>query len=311
MLDRTKKHLIAAALALGLTSTSALAGPKVGAVISTFDDNYITYLREYMDAKAKSNDVQLQFEDARNDVVKQLSQVESFISQKVDALIVLPVDTAATRSITEAAVRAGIPLVYVNRKPDDPKLPPGVATVTSDELEAGRLQMQYMAEKMGGKGRIAILLGDLSQNATHNRTKGLKEVLAKYPGITVVEEQSGLWLRDKGMDLTSNWLLAGQQLDAIISNNDEMGIGAAMALRQSGQKNVLVGGSDGTPDGIAAVKRGLLTVSVFQDAKGQAEGALDTALKMLAKQPVEPHVVIPYRLITADNVDEFQVATKR
>ncbi|ACO81104.1 Periplasmic substrate-binding protein of sugar ABC transporter [Azotobacter vinelandii CA] len=310
MFARTKKRLIATALALGLTGP-ALAGPKIGAVISTFDDNYITYVREYLAARAKAEGVEVQFEDSRNDVVKQLSQVESFISQKVDAVIVMPVDTSATRSITEAAVKAGIPLVYLNREPDDPKLPPGVATVISDELEAGRLQMQYMAEKMGGKGRIGILMGDLSQNATRSRTKGLKEVLAKYPGITVVEEQTGLWLRDKGMDLTSNWLLAGQHLDAILANNDEMGIGAAMALRQSGQKDVLVGGIDGTPDALTALKRGLLAVSVFQDARAQAEGALDAALKMAAKQPIEQRVVIPFRLITADNVGEFQMANKR
>lgn len=305
-----KKRLAAAALSL-IASTGALAELKVGAVMASFDDNYLTYVREHMAAKAKADGVQLQFEDARNDVVKQLSQVESFISQKVDAIVVHPVDTAATRSITEAAVKAGIPLVYINRKPDDAKLPPGVVTVTSDDIEAGRLQMQFMADRMDGKGRIGILLGDLANNSTRGRTQGIKEVLAKYPGITVVEEQTGLWLRDKGMDLTSNWLLAGQQLNAILSNNDEMGIGAAMALRQAGRKDVLVGGSDGTPDGIAAVKRGLLAVSVFQDAKGQAEGSLDAALKIIAKQPVDQHLLIPYRLITADNVGEFQVATKR
>ncbi|GAB3392243.1 sugar ABC transporter substrate-binding protein [Azotobacter armeniacus] len=305
-----KKRLAAAALSL-IASTTALADLKVGAVMATFDDNYATYLREYMAAKAKSDGVQLQFEDARNDVVKQLSQVESFISQKADAIIVQPVDTAATRSITEAAVKAGIPLVYINREPDDPKLPTGVATVTSDEFEAGRLQMQYMAKTMDGKGRIGILMGDLANNATQSRTQGIKEVLAKYPGITVVEEQTGLWLRDKGMDLTSNWLLAGHQLDAILSNNDEMGIGAAMALRQAGKKDVLVGGIDGTPDGLTAVKRGLLAVSVFQDAKAQSEGALDAALKMAAKQPVEQRVVIPFRLITLENVGEFQMANKR
>lgn len=305
-----RKRLAAAALSL-IASATALADPKIGAVMASFDDNYLTYVREHMAAKAKADGVQLQFEDARNDVVKQLSQVESFISQKVDAIIVHPVDTAATRSITDAAVRAGIPLVYVNRKPDDPNLPPGVVSVTSDDIEAGRLQMQYLADRMGGKGRIGILLGDLANNATHGRTQGIKEVLAKYPEITIVEEQTGAWLRDKGMDLTSNWLLAGQQLNAILSNNDEMGIGAAMALRQAGRKDVLVGGSDGTPDGIAAVKRDLLAVSVFQDARGQAEGSLDAALKMINKQPVKQHVVIPYRLITAENVGEFQMANKR
>ncbi|MFP3520771.1 substrate-binding domain-containing protein, partial [Pseudomonas sp. SIMBA_077] len=77
---------------------------------------------------------------------------------------------AATRNITEASVKAGIPLVYVNRRPDDLNLPKGVVTVASDDLEAGKMQMQYLAEKMGGKGNLAIMLGLLSNNATHNRT---------------------------------------------------------------------------------------------------------------------------------------------
>lgn len=308
---RTKPHFAAVALSLLMTSTAALADIKVGVSMSTFDDNYLTYLREHLSTKAKAEGVQVQFEDARNDVVKQLNQVQSFTSQGVDAIIVNPVDTAATKGINDAASKAGIPLVYINRKPDDPKLPDRVVSVTSDDKEAGRLQAEYIADKLGGKGQVAILLGELSNNATHNRTAGVKEVLAKHPDMKVVEEQTGMWLRDKGMDLTSNWLLAGKQIDAVLSNNDEMGIGAAMALRQAGRKDVLVGGVDGTPDGLASIKRGLLTVSVFQDAKGQAEGSLDAALKMIRKQPVEQNIVIPYRLITPDNLAEFQAMTKQ
>lgn len=137
---KTKTRIASLALSLMLTSGAALADLKIGVSMSQFDDTWLTYLRESMDKKAKSlpDGVTLQFEDARSDVVKQLSQVESFISQKVDALIVNPVDTAATQRITKAAVAAGIPLVYVNRRPDDPKLPEGVVTVASDDLEADR-----------------------------------------------------------------------------------------------------------------------------------------------------------------------------
>lgn len=308
---RLKPRFAAIALSLLMTSTAAFADIRIGVSMSTFDDNWLTYLREYLSTKAKTEGVTLQFEDARNDVVKQLNQVQSFTSQGVDAIIVNPVDTAATKGINEAAIKAGIPLIYINRKPDDPKLPERAVTVTSDDKEAGRLQAEYIADKLGGKGQVAILLGDLTNNSTQNRTAGFKEVLAKHPGIKIVEEQTGLWQRDKGMDLTSNWLLAGKQIDAVLSNNDEMGIGAAMALRQAGKKDVLVGGVDGTPDGLASIKRGLLTVSVFQDARGQAEGSLDAAVKLINKQPVEKNILIPFRLITVDNLAQFQALTKQ
>ncbi|MBT2340989.1 MULTISPECIES: sugar ABC transporter substrate-binding protein [Pseudomonas] len=307
---KTKTRIASLALSLMLTSGAALADLKIGVSMSQFDDTWLTYLRESMDKKAKSlpDGVSLQFEDARSDVVKQLSQVESFISQKVDAIIVNPVDTAATQRITKAAVAAGIPLVYVNRRPDDLKLPAGVVTVASDDLEAGRMQMQYLADKMGGKGDIVILLGDLANNSTTNRTKGVKEVLAKYPGIKIEQEQTGTWLRDKGMTLVNDWLTQGREFQAVVANNDEMAIGAAMALKQAGTRkgSVLIAGVDGTPDGLNAIKKGEMAVSVFQDAKGQADGSIDTAVKMVKKQPVEQAVWVPYRLITPENVDQFK-----
>ena len=307
---KTKIRFASLALSLMFASGAALADMKIGVSMSQFDDTWLTYLRESMDTKAKSypDGVKLQFEDARSDVVRQLSQVESFISQKVDAIVVNPVDTAATKKITEAAVKAGIPLVYVNRRPDDLNLPKGVVTVASNDLEAGQMQMQYLAEKMGGKGDIVILLGDLANNSTTNRTKGVKEVLTKYPNIKIEQEQSGIWSRDKGMTLVNDWLTQGRKFDAVVSNNDEMAIGAAMALQQAGVEkgSILIAGVDGTPDGLNAVKKGSMVVSVFQDAKGQADGSIDTAVKMAKNEPVEPAVWVPYRLITLQNVDTFK-----
>ncbi len=187
-------------------------------------------------------------------------------------------------------------------------MPEGVVTVASNDLEAGHMQMQYLADKMGGKGNIVILLGDLANNSTTNRTKGVKDVLAKYPGIKIEQEQTGTWSRDKGMTLVNDWLTQGRDFQAVVSNNDEMAIGAAMALKQAGTKkgSVLIAGVDGTPDGLNAIKKGQMAVSVFQDAKGQADGSIDTAVKMVKKQPVEQAVWVPYRLITPENVDQFK-----
>jgi len=298
------------AIALSLASGAALADLKVGVAMSQFDDTWLTYLREAMGSKAKSlpEGVSLQFEDARGDVVKQLSQVESFISQKVDAIIVNPVDTAATGRITKEATEAGIPLVYVNRSPDDPNQPKGVVVVASDDVKAGEMQAQYLADKLGGKGNVVILLGDLANNSTQNRTKGVKEILAKYPGIKIDQEQSGTWLRQKGMDLVNDWITQGREFNAVFSNNDEMAIGAAMALKQAGVEKgkVLIGGVDGTPDGLNAVKKGDLAVSVYQDAKGQADASVDAAVKLAKKETVAPRLMVPFQLITAENADQFK-----
>ena len=310
---KTPIRFTALALSMLLASGFASAADiKVGVSMSAFDDTFLTYLREDMDKQAKSypkgDGVQLQFEDARADVVKQLSQVENFISQKVDAIIVNPVDTASTANIIKAATAAKIPLVFVNRRPDQKDLPKDVVAVTSDDVEAGKLQMQYIAEKLGGKGKIVILLGDLANNSTTNRTKGVKEVLAKYPDIKIEQEQTGIWLRDKGMTLVNDWLTQGREFNAVLANNDEMAIGASMALKSAGTKpgTVLIAGVDGTPDGLNAITKGDMAASAFQDAKGQAVGSVEAARKMARHEPVEQNVVIPFKLITPDNVKDFK-----
>ena len=299
--------LLVAALLL-VFSQWTFAAYRIGVSIARVDDNFMTYVRTGLEAAAKHQDVQIQFEDAQGDVVRQLNQVEGFLNQKVDAVIVLPVDTAATANITRAAVAAKTPLVYVNRHPDERTLPEGVVTVASNDIEAGQLQMRYLAQKLGGKGNVAIIMGDLAQNATHARTEGVKQVLKDFPGIKIVEQQSAEWQRSKGMDLTSNWLLAGTAFNAIVANNDEMAIGAAMALQQAGKAKgeIAIVGIDGLPDGLAAIKRGLLAGSVFQDPKAQAAQAVQAAVRMIKGEQVDAQVWVPFELITPEQVAVFE-----
>jgi inositol transport system substrate-binding protein len=295
-------------LLLSVSSQWALADYRIGVSIAKVDDNFMTFVRSSLEEAGKQEQVQMQFEDAQGDVVRQLNQVQSFLTQKVDAVIVLPVDTAGTANITRAAVAAKIPLVYVNRRPDERILPKGVVAVASNDVQAGELQMRFLAEKMGGKGNLAIILGELSHNSTRGRTEGVKQVLKQYPDIKIVAEQSADWDRSKGMDLT----LAGTNIDAIVANNDEMAIGAAMALQQAGKAKgeIPVVGVDGLPDGLAAIKRGLLAASVFQNPHEQATSALQAALKMIKGQPVESDIWVPYELITPEQVPDFEARFK-
>lgn len=299
--------LIVATLLL-LFSQSSFAAYRIGVSIARVDDNFMTYVRTGLEAAASQQDVQIQFEDAQGDVVRQLNQVEGLLNQNVDAVIVLPVDTAATANITRAAVASKTPLVYVNRHPDERTLPEGVVTVASNDIEAGQLQMRYLAQKLGGKGNVAIIMGDLAQNATRDRTEGARQVLKDFPGIRVVEQQSAEWQRSKAMDLTSNWLLAGTQFDAIVANNDEMAIGAAMALQQAGKAKgeVAIVGIDGLPDGLAAIRRGVLSASVFQDPKAQATQAVQAAVRMIKGEPIESQVWVPFELIKPEQVAVFE-----
>lgn len=299
--------LLVAAFLL-LFSQWTFAAYRIGVSIARVDDNFMTYVRTGLENAAKQQDVQIQFEDAQGDVVRQLNQVQNFTAQGMDAIIVNAVDTAATQKMTVNAQQARIPLVYVNRRPEFKEVPPGVGYVGSDEIKAGEIQMRYLAEKMGGKGNLAIMLGLLSNNATHNRTQGVKNVLKDYPDIKIVEEQSAEWQRSKAIDLMNNWIVSGRKIDAVAANADEMAIGAAMAISQAGMqpgKDILVAGSDGGAAGLDAVKKGQLLVTAYQDNKGQAVGSIDLAVKMVKKQPYDAELTIPYQQITKDNYQAF------
>jgi inositol transport system substrate-binding protein len=300
--------LYAAAMTM-LMASPALA-ENIGVSMAKFDDNFLTVLRNGMQDYAATKDgVNLQVEDAQNDVSKQLSQIQNFIAQGVDAIIVNPVDTDATPAMTKLAVAAGVPLVYVNRMPSDNPLPEKVSFVGSNEVDSGTLEMQEVCKLMGGKGNILVLMGELSNQAARQRTQDIHDVIAKpeCSGIKIVEEQTGNWDRTQGTDLMTNWISSGVQFDAVVSNNDEMAIGAIQALKAAGydMNKVIVAGVDATQDALAAMKAGDLDVTVFQNAAAQGSGAVDTALKLAKGESVESMVWIPFELVTPANMEQY------
>ncbi|MBD9520711.1 MULTISPECIES: sugar ABC transporter substrate-binding protein [unclassified Ensifer] len=305
-----KKLVLSTALAM-MMSTAAHA-ETIGVSMALFDDNFLTVLRNGMSDYAKTLDgVELQIEDAQNDVSKQQSQIQNFIAAGVTAIIVNPVDTDATAAMSKIAADAGIPLVYVNREPVNvDTLPEKQAFVASNEQESGTLQTQEICKMLGGKGKAVVMMGELSNQAARMRTKDIHDVLAtdQCKGIEIVEEQTANWSRTQGSDLLTNWLSAGLEFDAVISNNDEMAIGAIQALKAAGRSmdSVVIGGIDATQDALAAMAAGDLDVTVFQNAAGQGKGSVDAALKLAKGEPVDKKVYIPFELVTKDNLDKYQ-----
>ncbi|MCA8093481.1 sugar ABC transporter substrate-binding protein [Burkholderia anthina] len=304
-----KTKLMAAAAATILAMPLAHA-EKIGVTMASFDDTFLTILRNSISDAAKKDGATVQIEDGGNDVGKQLSQVQNMIAQKVDAIIVNAVDTDATPKITKMVTAAKIPLVYVNRKPVDfDKLPAGVAVVASDEKQSGTLQARQVCKLLGGKGGILVLMGELSNESARARTKDIEDVIATKDcsGMKIVDKREGKWSRTQGQDITMNWLSSGMKFDAIVSNNDEMAIGAINALKAARKwtPKTVVAGIDATPDGLASMKSGDLKVSVYQNAAGQGEQAVAAALKLAKKQPVDRYVNVPFELVTPENMNQY------
>ena len=270
-----------------------------------FDDLWLTTLRDAMTEYAASQPgVELIAVDSKEDVVTQLGQVENFVAQGVDAIIIIPANTDAADPMTKAAQDAGIPLVYVNRIPSN--LPEGVVYVGSDSIQAGIMQAEWLAEQLGGKGNVVIMNGDLAQEAAQMRTEGEKQVFAKFPDIKIIREDTGNWSRDQGLALMENWLASGDQINAVAANNDEMAIGALQAIEAAGQLgNILVGGVDASPDALQEMDKGRLNVTVFQNAKGQGEGGIKAAIALAKGETIDQITWVPFELVTPENYKTY------
>jgi inositol transport system substrate-binding protein len=305
-----KKHMLLPLLAaVAMTLPMAVKAQKVGVAMAN-QDTFLAYMSDALLAHGKKIGADIQMEVAGDDVGKQLSQIQNFIAQKVDAIIVNPVDTDVTPRITKLVTAAKIPLIYVNRRPADfQKLPAGVAWVASDENVSGTLQTQEVCRVMKGRGNIVVLMGELSNEAARTRTKDIENVLAtgECSGIKILDKREGKWQRTAGNDITTNWLSNGTKFDAIISNNDEMAIGAIQALKaaKKWKPDFMVAGIDATPDALASMKAGDLKVTVFQNAAGQGIGSLEAAIKLIKNQSVDRFVNIPFELVTPANVSKY------
>lgn len=310
------RKLVLGAITAALMSTAAHA-ENIGVSMALFDDNFLTVLRNGMSDYAKTQDgVTLQIEDAQNDVAKQLDQINNFVASGVDAIIVNPVDTSATEAMTKAAEAAGVPLVYVNREPINvDTLPDNQAFVASNEQESGTLETKEVCRLLSEKGknpaRVYIMMGELSNQAAVMRTQDIKDVMASgecQVELQIIGEQTANWSRDEAQDLMTNWLSTGEQFDAVISNNDEMAIGAIQAMKAANisMEDVIVAGVDATQDALAAMEAGDLDVTVFQDAAGQGKGAVDAALKLAKGESVDRKVYIPFQLVTPDNIADYK-----
>ncbi|WP_438987676.1 sugar ABC transporter substrate-binding protein [Marivivens donghaensis] len=309
-----KKTLIAAGVT-ALMSTTAMA-ENIGVSMALFDDNFLTVLRNGMIEMADGMEgVDLQVEDAQNDVAKQLDQVNNFIASGVDAIIVNPVDTSATQALTDAAASAGVPLVFVNRQPINvDTLPDNQAFVASNEVDSGTLETievcRLFAEAGKTEASVYVMMGELSNQAAVQRTADIHDVIAAGKcavTLNILDEQTANWSRDQAQTLMTNWLSTGAEFDGVIANNDEMAIGAIQALKAAGvsMDDVVVAGIDATQDALLAMAAGDLDATVFQDAAGQGAGSLDAALKLARGESVEQKVYIPFQLVTPANIGDY------
>jgi inositol transport system substrate-binding protein len=278
-------------------------GPVIGVSLLNLSNEFIVMLNKAMEQKAHELGVRLIVNDAQRSAEKQVQQAESFIAQKVDAIILNPCEVEASSPAVEKALAAGIPVINVN---SETRTPP-TAFVGSRDEESGTLAMQYIVLRLGGKGNVVMMEGFMGQAAQIKRDQAAREVLTQNPGLHLLASQTAEWDRAKGMSLMENWMQSyGSRIDAVFAHNDEMAMGALLALEQAGRKQkTIVVGVDAIADALQAIRDGRLDATVFQDAAGQGAAAVETAVKMIRHQPYEKQVTIPFQLVTHENIGQF------
>lgn len=312
---RTKTYgwtCFAAASAI-LWAASAAEARSIGVILST-SDTFIGMLHDGIESSAgKLDSVEIKFQNAEGDADRQLGLLKDMVGSGVDAVVIIPVDGDQGVEMSKIALQAGIPLVYLNSQPVHvDELPAGQTYVGSDENDSGTLQAREVCRRLGGKGRVVVMMGELLHFAARMRTTDIDRVLAEpaCSGLEIVERQSANWSRSQAATLVGEWLDAGVGFDAVIANNDEMALGAIAGLKRTRAWNdrILVAGIDATKDGLSAIKAGDMQVTILQNAKGQGEAALDAALSLADRKSVPAKIHVPFELVTSDNVDSYLAA---
>jgi ribose transport system substrate-binding protein len=265
------KLVVAAALALCLCSCSATRTDKRYFVAFSQCNNAEPY-RAAQNALmtqlfAAYSDVKLAIADAQQDNSKQVAQVETFIRQKPDLLIVAPNERAALTAVMGQAMEAKIPTICLER---DILQPNYTTYIRSDNAEIGRMAgefiVDYLKRKYGEpKGKIVQMRGLLGVEGEIHRDGGAKAVFAKYPGIRIVAEPVADWIQAKAKDRMTEVLRAQPSIDVVYGHNDPMAIGAYLAAKELGREKEMafvgVDGLSGEAGGIQKVKDGVLAAT--------------------------------------------------
>lgn len=303
MFKRTIMALLAVAL---LAAGASRAGEKIVIAYSNIADSDVFCLKikeQFAKFASKNPNVEVVFTDAMLDNMKQIDQVDNFIVQKVDGIVLVPVDFAGITPAVEKANEAGIPVVCLVIASEG-----GDYTyVGSPNLEAGKLQGDYMREHLPKNAKILYLQGTLGLNHTHQRWDGFKTAcLDQRPDIELLSAQSGNFERDQGMKITEDWIQSFPKFDAIISANDQMALGAIQALTVANRLNgVLVTGVDGVEDAMENVKAGSMSQTILYNAPHVAQTGFDIMMGRIEDKSFPKEVFVPFVSVTKDNVDQY------
>ena len=292
------RRLLSVAMAVLLVLSfplAAAASQTLGVVISTLNNPFFVTLKDGAEEKAKELGVELVIYDAQDDSAKMTSSMEDLIQKKVGGILVNPTDADAVVPSILKANAAGIPVFTIDRGATSGEV---VTHIASDNVAGGKMAGEFLAEKIGGKGKVVELVGIPGTSAARDRGKGFHEAMEGYPGIKIVASQAADFNRDRGLAVFENILQAQPEIDGVFAHNDEMVLGAIAAAEAAGRKGIVFVGFDAVGDAVKAVKDGRLAATVAQQPKEMGLLGVEYAVKYLGGETIPDNVPVPLMLVT-------------
>ncbi|MFO1074355.1 MAG: sugar ABC transporter substrate-binding protein [Geminicoccaceae bacterium] len=284
----------------------ALAADKVtiGLAVANLQADFFNQIKESVERNAKAQGIEVITVDAKGDAATQVSQIQDLLVRNVKALIYIPAGATAASVPVKAAKQAGVPVIAVDRNPPDA---PGDTFIATDSVGAAHALGDHLCKITGGKGKVAIIQGQLGTTPEMDRDKGFTEALANCPGLTVSGKQaSTMWMQDEGFAIAQDMLQRDPSITAFFGRADALALGAAQAVKVAnvGDK-IWVVGFDGDRAGLEAVKSGTLDATMTQQTQLMGKMALQSALDLIAGKSVPKEQLQPATLTTRENVGPF------
>ena len=266
----SKKLLLALLAATFLPQLAQAAPLKIGMSVPGLQFPFFVIMKDDAEKAAAKLGATIVFADAQNDSSKQASDIENFVTQKVDAILVSPMTVDSQVPAIEAAIKAGIPVATLDRKSNSDMV---LVHVGADNVQGGRAAAKYIIDKLHNKGSVLELEGTPGASAAIDRKKGFDEVIAKS-GVKLLTSQTAEFDRAKGQNVMESLIQKFPKFDAVFGANDEMIIGAIEAMTAAGIKGKVTVGFDATPDAFQYMKEGKLGATIDQFPGKQAGEAL-------------------------------------
>jgi len=280
------------------------SGPTVALVVKTLNNAFFIEMEKGARAAADSLGIQLvvQAPEREIDVEKQMQIVENLIQRKVDVILLVP---SGSREIVPAigkANTANIPVVTVDTRADAAALAAANAKIAtfigSDNVEGGRIAGEFVAEKLGGKGKLAVLEGIPGHETGDSRLKGFREAIAKHPGLTIVASQTANWERDQAFNVMQDILQSHPDIQAIFACNDVMALGAIEAIAAAKKTNsIAVVGFDAQDDARTAIREGRMAATIAQNPREMGRLAVISASRILKGETLPLEQPVPIQLV--------------